>query len=233
MLRFIIKRHCTVLEGKFLDETASKQVIKNIVYGALALQHAPVGKQHASQEQEEGEASQDEGEDQPQQSTATQHPPLWWLFRQVSYLAKNQGGVVRRQAALQLLAALSSKLGVQAVDDMLTFVIEPLFRVSAGKEVGYEANELKPLVSEVIELIEALVGTDRFYEVYNAVRDAAEANRKRRRADLASEAIANPEKHAQRKVAKSGARKRKAEKTKASKENGDVVPGKFKKKPKR
>ena len=75
-------------------------------------------------------------------------------------------------------------------------------------------DELKPLVTEVITVVEKIVGTEMFYKVYNVVREQSETVRKKRRTELATEAIVNPEKHAQRKVAKAGSRKRKAEKEK-------------------
>jgi hypothetical protein len=114
---------------------------------------------------------------------------------------------------------------------MLTLVVDPLYRISAGKEMGYEADELKPLVTEVVSVVEQTMGSDRFYKVYNARREAAEINRKKRRSDLAAEAIANPEKAAQRKVGKADRRKRKADALKAeAKENGGSGNVKKKKK---
>ena len=63
-------------------------------------------------------------------------------------------------------------------------------------------------------------------------RETAEANRKKRRADLATEAVANPEKAAQRKVGKADRRKRKADETKAAVREG-LVEKKVKKRKKK
>ena len=97
------------------------------------------------------------------------------------------------------------------------------------------------------------MGTDAFYSVYNARREvgithgmrtvaplhwmpcmkAAEIKRKKRRTDLATEAIANPEKHAQRKVGKAVRRKRKMDEEKMAKEEAELAakPGRSGKKP--
>ena len=102
------------------------------------------------------------------------------------------------------------------IDPLLGFVVDPLYRIAAGKEKGYEAEQLTDLVTEVIQVVEQIVGTEAFYNQYNKKRETAEENRKKRRADLATEAVANPEKHAQRKVGKADRRKRKADETKAA-----------------
>jgi len=127
-----------------------------------------------------------------------------------------------------------AKLGSDVVEPMLGFVVDPLYRISAGKEMGYEADELKPLVTEVIQVVEQVVGSDTFYKIYNTRREAAEATRKKRRADLATEAVANPEKAAQRKVGKADRRKRKADADKAVvRENGGSANSKPKKRKKK
>ena len=135
------------------------------------------------------------------------------------------------QAAFKLLAALVAKLGSSVIEPLLGFVVDPLYRIAAGKEKGYEAEQLADLVTEVIQVVEQTVGTERFYKEYNSKREVAEANRKKRRADLAAEAIANPEKHAQRKIGKADRRKRKADEAKAAaREAGGSANAKKKKK---
>ena len=104
VLRLLAKKSCTQLDGKFLDEEQADQVAKNLAFVACAMQAAsesafdalPGGGGKRSREELEEEEEEEEGG--AKEGLAKSR--LTWLFRQLSYLARNSGGgyaVVRRK----------------------------------------------------------------------------------------------------------------------------------------
>ena len=112
-LRLLVKKSCTQLEGKYLDEEQANQVAKNIAFIACAMQAAPEsavvqqqgkptkansGQKRPREGDDENDASQEQADADVEGSGV--RPRLWWLFRQLSYLARNQGNgfaVVKRK----------------------------------------------------------------------------------------------------------------------------------------
>ena len=112
-LRLLVKKSCTQLEGKYLDEDQANQIAKNIAFIACAMQAAPEsavvdpgkpsGKKSGAKRSRDEDAEVEASEEQPDDEDTGPRPRLWWLFRQLSYLARNQGGgyaVVKRKVII-------------------------------------------------------------------------------------------------------------------------------------
>ena len=67
---------------------------------------------------------------------------------------------------------------------------------------------------QVLALVEKTVGANTFTAAYNGVRTHMDENKRKRKATIALEAISDPQKAAQRKVAKSEMKKRQRAKSK-------------------
>eukprot|EP00656_Telonema_subtile_P056337 TRINITY_DN8976_c0_g1_i1.p1 TRINITY_DN8976_c0_g1~~TRINITY_DN8976_c0_g1_i1.p1 ORF type:complete len:1076 (+),score=435.82 TRINITY_DN8976_c0_g1_i1:162-3389(+) len=200
VLKLVANKLCNQLTSDLLDEQLGEQIAKNLVFIAATYLAAPVGQQ----EEEDGTAA-----DGGAEVAAT---PAGWLLRRLSFLARTSG-LIKRQSVFRCMAALCIKLDLSVITANLPRIVSPLFRITTQREVGYEASQLESLAHEVLALVEKTVGTNTFTTAYNGVRAHMDENKRKRKAESALEAIVNPAKFAQKKVAKGALKKRQRSKS--------------------
>ncbi|KNC97022.1 uncharacterized protein SPPG_07836 [Spizellomyces punctatus DAOM BR117] len=142
------------------------------------------------------------------------------LCRKLSYLARAEAskkrGPILRRSVFQWFAAMSRYIPSVHLKLYLVPMVSTLYRTSKDETAkGSDADELRLLANEVMELIQRQVGTADYLEVYNQVHFRVQTVRQERRVQRNVQAVLDPEARARRKLQKSNMkrtnRKRKAE----------------------
>ena len=186
------------LRVKDISEELAAQLVKNLVF---------LGRLFASLEQPEDlehdvEESASVDEWQPQRQD-----PLGHVFSQVSALLRRDPStkahaLVPQNAAIQILAALSSYIPITLVSRYLPRILQPLYYLTdstvtapSSSEGGFKAryDALVSKAHEIISLLQTKVGTSDFVGVMAEIRKSVEEKRKDRRIKRRIEAVADPE----------------------------------------
>ncbi|KAG6830801.1 hypothetical protein H0H92_014650 [Tricholoma furcatifolium] len=216
----VAKKLCLQLKSEHLDDTLALQVVKNLFY---------IGKcfyAMASPEVQDDDEDEEDEKEAPDTELLKQQNPLPWLFSKLSYQVKS-AHIARRNrtsnntnwaqqplAVLRWFAAMTSHMEAMHLEKFLVHVLTPLYRLLEEDTIrDSQMDELKTLATELQDLLQGKVGTTKFSTTYNQIRQSVLEVRRDRKTARATQAVANPEAAAKRKmqrnVIKKESRKRK------------------------
>ncbi|RPD58084.1 hypothetical protein L227DRAFT_196304 [Lentinus tigrinus ALCF2SS1-6] len=228
------------LRSEHLDEQLGLQIVKNLFYVGkcfCALEYRPhreAGDATLDDVADEGDSSDDDGdaagedpEVEVQVEDDTQHP-LSRLFSRLSF--QTRSALIRRRnkarspenwaqqplAVLKWFAAMVSYMDAELVEHFLPHILNPVYRIGDDDTIrDSQMEELRTIATELQDLVQSKVGTTKFANVYNSIRQKTIGVRRERRAARAIQTTTNPEAAARRKlhknVVKKESRKRKNE----------------------
>ncbi|TFK26306.1 U3 snoRNP protein Utp20 [Coprinopsis marcescibilis] len=217
-LRDIAAKLCDQLKSEHLDSLLALQVVKNLVWigrcwgsekNADDIAPAPENLVESDDEEEVvGEVKVAE----PQSNLDN----LPWLFSKLSYQIR--GALIRRRgrqgrnkpnwtqqplAAIRWFAAMSSTLEPKRLEQFLTHMLSPLYRVIEEETIQDEhIDELKFTAIELRDLIQQRVGGTMFSLVYNSIRQRVTEVRRERKTKRVMLGTQNPEQAGRRKEKK-------------------------------
>ncbi|KAI0333223.1 hypothetical protein GY45DRAFT_1319830 [Cubamyces sp. BRFM 1775] len=219
------------LKSDKLDDILGLQIVKNLFYigkcfCAIAL---PVDDTAVdSAEEESGEDSSHGSEDDEDGDVNGSGHPLPWLFSKLSY--QTRSALIRRRskaasspnwsqqpaAVLKWFAAMVSYMEASQVERFLIHILSPVYRIIEDDTIrDSQMDEIKTLAIELQDLVQGKVGTTKFANVYNTIRQKVLEVRRERRTARVVQTTTNPAAAAKRKhqrnVAKKESRKRKNE----------------------
>jgi len=126
-------------------------------------------------------------------------------------------GHVRGSTAMRWFAAMSAQLTTEQLNTMLPVFVGPVAR-AADDASGKVHPAVKDLASEVLQLLQRKADAPSFVAAYQAVKEAQRVARRVRKEREALEAVYDPARTAQKRVAKNlGKRKAKKRKLDAQK----------------
>ncbi|KAJ3091156.1 U3 snoRNP protein [Quaeritorhiza haematococci] len=140
-------------------------------------------------------------------SSSSTSSPLFRLFGKLSYMARvaasrNQGALLRT-SVFQWFAAMSTHIPGPELQPYLVPMISILYRTVKDETAkGSDAEELRTLGMEVMDLLQKRVGTAGYLKVYNQVHFKVIEVRRDRKQKRAVMAVADPRASAKRKLQK-------------------------------
>jgi U3 small nucleolar RNA-associated protein 20 len=252
----LAKTFSKMLESDLLSQELGTQIVKNLLFASTNLLRYPsITPVHVDDYTEisddegegEGEQADQDGDDddvpevvQNEEDSADELdeegekadkrvglPPLEWVFRRLSYMARKDG-TVKRTCIFQYFAAMALQLTTEELASspraFLMPMLNPLYRINDNDEIQPDdpiLGELKQLSGEVIAVIKKRAGSAPFLTAYEAVRRSVSKIRGERKQARKILAISDPRRHAlmrMRKHKKSRERKkRKIEEYKVNK----------------
>ncbi|TPX64406.1 hypothetical protein SpCBS45565_g05899 [Spizellomyces sp. 'palustris'] len=229
-LKHLGNSFCAQLDSDLLTTDLATQVVKNLFFLGKCVYELDKGNfavRGLVQSLEElDDTASHEGEpilaDQiPSSYDAPSHGDLLLaLCRRLSYLARAEAskkrGPILRRSVFQWFAAMSRYIPSVHLKVYLVPMVSTLYRTSKDETAkGSDADELRLLANEVMELIQRQVGTADYLEVYNQVHFRVQTVRQERKMQRSVQAVLDPEARARRKLQKGNMkrtnRKRKAE----------------------
>ncbi|KAI0070349.1 hypothetical protein K474DRAFT_1670178 [Panus rudis PR-1116 ss-1] len=228
----LAKDFCLQLRSPNLDASLSILVVKNLFYVGKCfclVEGSMTRKRRAGDDESEGdedeEASDEEREEEDEEDGKEKHP-LPWLFSKLSYQARS-AYIMRRNkpkvkenwfhqpaSTFRWFAAMVNHMEAEKAEQFLTHILNPVYRIAEDDTIrDAHMDELKTLAIELQDLLQNKVGTTKFANVYNRIRQGVQSLRQERRTARAVQAVVDPQAHAKRKqqrnVAKKESRKRK------------------------
>ncbi|KAI9063947.1 hypothetical protein FKP32DRAFT_1603293 [Trametes sanguinea] len=220
------------LKSDNLDEALGIQIVKNLFYIGKSFCTIDLPARDAAVEEASGDQSSSEAEsgdeDEDNVSGAKDSHPLPWLFSKLSF--QTRSALIRRRskstippnwaqqpaAILKWFAAMASFMGAGQLEHFLVHILSPVYRIIEDDTIrDPQIDELKTLAVELQDLLQSKVGTTKFAQVYNGIRQKVLAVRRERRTARVVQHTTNPAAAAKRKlqrnVAKKESRKRKSE----------------------
>ncbi|XP_071486924.1 small subunit processome component 20 homolog [Diadema antillarum] len=232
----LANKFCVQLNSSMVTKELAEQVVKNLIFVSKVVhrlhpvpQPSPFKRKKGSASKEEAqEEDGDDAEDVVCPETEEQDTKLEenrdaesltieWLVRKMSHIAatevaKTAKVTLRRSSVIKWMAATALEVGQGLVEPLLPSMLQVVAREMNDKASHGDA-ELRVLCQEVMELLKGLVGLETFSNIYAAVQRNASENRLARKRKRALEAVANPDKAAERRMRiqqlKKEARKRK------------------------
>ncbi len=139
---------CKQMQSQYLTETLAEQVIKNLVFvGQLFYKHPELTAISRLKRDTELAEDDEENDGEDEHVTANQSekskkplPPLEWIFRRLSYMARKEEGHKKR-VIFQWFAAMVTQL--DDVTPYLISMLNPLFRIVDNKDHAHSASERK------------------------------------------------------------------------------------------
>lgn len=198
------------LYSPFLDDALTLQAVRNLVFiGKLF-----AGGHGEDDDAEASDSDESETDDEMLESEEGQasKPPsrLAWLFSKLSHAGRlvTRGGRTetapqRVGTVLKWMAAMATQLDVDVVSHFLIHILSPILRVMDDDQAP---EDLKLLASEVQDLVQEKVGPSQFTRTYAHVKQSVLDKRRERKNARLLEAVANPEKAAQRRMSRNTAR---------------------------
>ncbi|KAI0705265.1 armadillo-type protein [Cerioporus squamosus] len=220
------------LKSEHIDEQLGVQIVKNLFYVGkcfCAMEFRPDREAgNAAQDgvederdgsDEDGEESGEDGEAKVQSQDSAQHP-LSRLFSRLSFQARS-ALIHRRNKArspenwgqqplsvLKWFAAMVSYMQADLVEHFLPHILNPVYRIIDDDTIrDAQMDELKTTATELQDLVQSKVGTTKFANVYNSIRQKVLGVRRERRAARAVQTATNPEAAAKRKLQRNGVKK--------------------------
>ncbi|KAH9921372.1 armadillo-type protein [Amylocystis lapponica] len=221
----VANKFCLQLRSSNLDDALSLQVVKNLFYVGKCFCAIEMPSGQSSDDASENGEDDDEGDESGEDEDAHRHP-LPWLFSKLSYQVRT-AHIARRNkshgpdnwsqqpaSVLKWFAAMVSYMAEVQVERFLVHILSPVYRITEEDTIrDSHMDELKTLAVELQDLVQAKVGTTKFGNIYNRIRQGVLGVRRERRTARVMQATTNPEGAAKRKmqrnVMKKDSRKRK------------------------
>ncbi len=214
LLFHVAQDMCKQMQSQYLTETLAEQIIKNLVFvGQLFYKYPELTAVSRAKRDTDVVEEDDENELEDEHVTANQSekgkkplPPLEWIFRRLSYMARKEEGHKKR-VIFQWFAAMVTQL--DDVTPYLISMLNPLYRVVDNKDTAHSASEreIRILANEVVNMIKKKVGTMPFLKAYEFVRDRVSKVRGERKEKRRIEFVVDPRKAAARKIRKNEQKK--------------------------
>ncbi|KAI0753565.1 hypothetical protein C8Q80DRAFT_1342693 [Daedaleopsis nitida] len=223
------------LKSEHLDEQLSLQIVKNLFYVGkyFCAIELPADATIAVEDENDDDDDDDDNDDDvadehpdDEDQRQHQHDPLSRLFSRMSFQARS--AMIRRRnkarspdnwshqpsSVLKWFAAMVSYMEADVVQRFLPHILNPIYRIIDDDTIrDSHMDELKTLAVELQDLVQGKVGTTKFANVYNSIRQKVLSVRRERRTARAIQVTVDPAAAAQRKqhrnVAKKESRKRK------------------------
>ncbi|OSX61435.1 hypothetical protein POSPLADRAFT_1144486 [Postia placenta MAD-698-R-SB12] len=207
----VTKKLCLQLRSPNLDAALSLQIVKNLFYigKCFCTLDAPLHKQELSGSEEEEADREDESE---AEGDAEQYP-LAWLLSKLSYQARHalvarrnkpsspENWIHQPTSVLKWFAAMVSHMDASQTEHFLMHILSPVYRITEDDTIrDPQFGELKTLAVELQDLVQNKVGTTKFADVYNRIRQTVLGVRRERRNVRAVRATTNPEASMKRKL---------------------------------
>jgi U3 small nucleolar RNA-associated protein 20 len=149
----------------------------------------------------------------------SQEHDLMWLVQKLCVLVRleqAEGKTLQRQSVFQWFAVMTSFLSGEQVKPLLPTMIMALYQtVKDDTFKGDDADALKRIGQEVMDLIQKKGGPEAYFEAYNAVHLKVQQKRRSRREEKSVVAVSDPARASKRKIQrndmKKSAKKRKTE----------------------
>ena len=129
--------------------------------------------------------------------------PLKWIFTRLSFTARDPHPL-RQMTVFKYFAAMASK-NPTWIHHFLIAILNPLYRVQQEETV---VEGVKDFGAQVLLLLENTVGASAYLQAYTHVQSRVSAFRAKRKAGRQVEAVADPQRFAERKVRKLEVKKR-------------------------
>ncbi|KAK7691383.1 hypothetical protein QCA50_004782 [Cerrena zonata] len=229
----VAKKLCLQLKSENLDATLGLLIVKNLFYVGKCFAARPLPSTSSEEPAKDGKDN-DDGEDDDQsenedeESAQKERHPLPWLFSKLSYQARS-AHISRRNTSsspenwyhqpasvFRWFAAMVNHMEPTQVERFSPHIISPVYRIAEDDTIrDPHMDELKTLAIELQDLLQTKVGTSKFSNVYNGIRQNVISVRRDRRTARAVQAVTNPEvsakKRMQKNVLKKESRKRKGQ----------------------
>ncbi|KIM44053.1 hypothetical protein M413DRAFT_17908 [Hebeloma cylindrosporum] len=232
-MQTIARKFTQQLKSEHLDEALSVQVVKNLFYLGKCFYLVPIIDAAPIDEDAEDILDDEGGENVVNAHTQMGgdnlkglNSPLPWLFSKLSYQIKS-GHIARRSkasskpnwsqqplAGLRWFACMASHMDAARLEQFLVHILTPVYRLTEDDTIrDSQMEELKATAIELQDLVQSKVGTTKFANVYNQIRQSVLGLRRERKTARVLQATTNPEAAARRKmqrnVIKKDSRKRK------------------------
>ncbi|KAI0832589.1 hypothetical protein BC628DRAFT_1347439 [Trametes gibbosa] len=219
------------LKSDNVDNALGLQVVKNLFYIGKCFYAVALPVHDAAVEADDHKSAEDglsdsQSGDEGGDATSKDDHPLPWLFTKLSYqtrsaliLRRNKSAIPpnwsqQPTAILKWFAAMVAYMQATDVERFLMHVLSPVYRIVEEDTIrDAQMDELKTLAVELQDLVQSKVGTTKFANVYNSIRQKVLTVRRDRRTARVIQTTTNPAAAASRKihrnVAKKESRKRK------------------------
>jgi len=220
----VANKLCLQLKSEYLDESLSLQIVKNLFYIGKCFSALPVPSDHQPAPSDEQEDEDDEETEEVEDSKGRH--PLRWMFSKLSFQARSAHIARRNKSAVshnwsqqpssvfKWFAAMCTHLDSHILETFLVHILSPMYRIIEDDTIrDARMDDLKSTAVELQDLVQAKVGTTKFANEYNNIRQGVLTVRRERRATRTLQVTTNPEAAAKRKiqrnVSKKESRKRK------------------------
>ncbi|KAF8901183.1 armadillo-type protein, partial [Gymnopilus junonius] len=228
-MQLTARRLAQQLKSEHLDASLGLQVVKNLFYLGKCFYLIPPGDitpidNDAVEMLENEDADAHQGGNEEKLKNLSN--PLPWLFSKLSYQIRS-GHIARRNkptskvnwsqqslVGLRWFAAMASHMEAERLEQFLVHILTPVYRLTEEDTIrDSQMEELKTTAIELQDLVQSKVGTTKFANVYNQIRQSVLGVRRERKVARALQVSTNPEAAAKRKmqrnVVKKDSRKRK------------------------
>ncbi|KAG6556135.1 hypothetical protein Mapa_002076 [Marchantia paleacea] len=130
---------------------------------------------------------------------------LFMVFRKLQKIALRVHNL-QTKVIFRWYAAMASKLDVTEVERHLPSMLVPLYKLTEGSASKVVPEDVKSLGSEVLNQLRGILGTGKFVNAYNSVREWVKQNRDKRKTAKKISVLVDPERNAKRKIKMSGKR---------------------------
>ncbi|BBN08979.1 U3 small nucleolar RNA-associated protein 20 [Marchantia polymorpha subsp. ruderalis] len=130
---------------------------------------------------------------------------LSMVFRKLQKIALRVHNL-QTKVIFRWYAAMAAKLDVAEVERYLPSMLVPLYKLTEGSASKVVPEDVKSLGSEVLNQLREVVGTGKFVNVYNSVRESVKENRDKRKTAQKISVLVDPERNAKRKIKMSAKR---------------------------
>ncbi|KAF8514623.1 armadillo-type protein [Gautieria morchelliformis] len=212
---------CLQLKSDTLDKTLSLQVVKNLFYVGKCF--CMISKAQPLQDYNGNDFEGHEAEMDPEPQSkleSIRSNPLPWLFSKLSYQARSAWLARRNRpigqdnwseqplAIFRWFAAMASHMDAALLETYLVHILTPVYRIIDDDTIHDSSmGDLKTLTQELLELVQNKVGTTKFADVYNRIRQGVATVRKERKMEKDIQTTRNPQTAAHRKILRNKAKK--------------------------
>jgi len=206
------------LKSENLDEPLSLQIVKNLFYIGKCFYLVQV--ESRDDEKEDSVHEQSDSETDEEEPESSDNNPLPWLFSRLSYQVRS-AHIARRNkksnlaswsrqpsAIFKWFAAMASYMDAERLERYLPHILSPLYRIVEDDTIrDSQFDDLKTLAQELQDLVQSKVGTTKFANVYNQIRQKVISVQRDRKTARALQVATNPQFTAKRKMHKNANKK--------------------------
>ncbi|KAF8270231.1 armadillo-type protein [Lactarius quietus] len=221
-LKEIAGKHSTQLKSPYLSSALGTQIVKNLFYigKCFCATKIPNTQPHAEHDDSEGDEERSVEQEGEHANEANQDNPLAWLFSKLSYQIRaalitgrtrsaiSENWDEQPTAILRFFAAMANYMEAPQLEGFLVHILSPIYRITEDDTIRDQGMvELKATAVELQDLVQQKVGTTKFADTYNKIRQTVLGVQRERRTARAVKVATNPEAAARRKQQRSATKK--------------------------